>query len=196
MSYGQEYGRICRFVEKGKVFDLGCGLGGLLDVFPSQCWDKYGMEISDYAKSHLLRKGIRLVDWDMPSNQFDLVILRGVLQHLDTPLYVLQQCIRLLKSGGYMVFLATPNTNSICYRLFRELSMLDPPRNYMLPSDTMLTQILTNFGLEVVCLEYPYKATPYARPLRDHVCFLLRLFGVRSRFAFWGNMMECYARKG
>jgi hypothetical protein len=43
--------------------------------------------------------------------------------------------------------------------------------------------------------EYPYLGTPYASPLRDHARFVLQLVGVKRPYAFWRNMMECYARR-
>ena len=101
----------------------------------------------------------------------------------------------MLKTNGYMVFLATPNINSIYYRLFRSLPALDPKRNFLLPSDIMVKQILENFKLKVLKVEYPYWSSPYAKPLSDHVKFFLRILGFKQNFAFWGNMMEYYAQK-
>ena len=74
--------------------------------------------------------------------------------------------------------------------------MLDPRLNFILPSDTMLKQVLANLGMEILELRYPYIDSPYANLVRDHINFLLRFFGGRKKFPFWGNMMECYARKG
>jgi hypothetical protein len=73
--------------------------------------------------------------------------------------------------------------------------MLDPERNFLLPSDLMLKQILKNIGLSVEDIRYPYWESPYASPIKDHWNFLMRLLGKRKSFAFWKNMMEVYARK-
>jgi hypothetical protein len=94
-----------------------------------------------------------------------------------------------------MIFLATPNIGGLYYRLFQELPALDPHRNFMLVSDRILKQLLENLGMDVLAFEYPYRDTPYSRPVRDCLSFALRCLGVRKKFAFWGNMMECYARK-
>ena len=72
---------------------------------------------------------------------------------------------------------------------------LDPPRNYFVFSDRVLGQCLRNIGFRDVEFVYPYLGTPYASPARDHARFLARLVGVKRHFAFWRNMMECYARK-
>ena len=94
-----------------------------------------------------------------------------------------------------MAFLSTPNSNSLCYKLFGTLPFLDPRMNFWVPSDTTLRDTLVNFGLRVTEIRYPYLETPYARPFRDHGRFLLRCLGVPVKFAFWGNLMEVYAVK-
>jgi SAM-dependent methyltransferase len=193
--YRQEYRRITRYVQSGRVLDVGAGLGDFLELFEAERWDRYGIEIAPFALEILRSRGIKT---EMPADAddfFDLVIFRGTLQHLDEPFATLKRCIRWLRPGGYMVFLATPNIGGVCYRLFQELPALDPPRNFMLISDKILRQILENLGMEVVRFEFPYVGTPYAHPARDVLYFVLRLFGVRHTFAFWGNMLECYARK-
>lgn len=194
-SYRDELSRIHQYVSQGNVLDVGCGMGDFLTLFDDESWQKYGIEISEYARDVASSKNIKLIDYDGTPDFFDLIIFRGTFQHLDQPLYAIQRCIAMLKPGGHIIFLATPNTSSICYRLFGDLPMLDPKRNFVVPSDTMLSHILTNFGLEVLRFEYPYLESPYSNPIRDHIRFLLRIFGIKTRFAFWKNTMECYARK-
>ena len=94
-----------------------------------------------------------------------------------------------------MAFLSTPNANSICYKLFGHMPALDPELNFFVPSSTTLKQALTNLGLQVVNVRYPYLETPYSSPIRDHFYFALRCLGVHKNFAFWRNMMEIYAEK-
>ena len=193
--YPQEYARIRTFVDGGAVLDVGCGMGDFMALFPRERWAKYGIDVSDYALQAASSKGVQIELPENPREHFDLIVFRGSLQHLDEPFVTLKKCITWLKPGGYMVFLATPNTGSICYRLFQELPMLDPPRNFALFSAKTLKQALENLGLEVVEFRFPYRNTPYARPLYDISSFILRLFGIRKHFSFWGSMMECYARK-
>jgi len=194
LSYQIEYEKILSYVKGGSVLDIGCGLGEFLELFGKD-WNKYGIEISQYASSISERKNIKMIDFDFDFNSMDLIIFRGTIQHLDKPLWSIQKCINMLKPNGYIVFLATPNTNSIYYRLFKSLPALDPKRNFMLPSDKMLKQILENLGLSVIEIRYPYRNTPYSNLLLDHLNFLLKLIGFDRNFAFWGNMMECYAKK-
>lgn len=193
-SYRQEFERMSCYINGGSVLEIGCGKGEFLQLFDDS-WRTYGIEVSEYAKSIAKQNGVTIVDYDQAPGSFDLIVYRGTFQHLTEPVWSIQQSCRMLKEGGHLVFLATPNTNSLCYRLFSDLPALDPPRNFVLPSDIMLSQILENFGMTVLEIDYPYLGTPYASPVRDHLCFLLRLLGFKSRFAFWRNMMEIYAQK-
>jgi SAM-dependent methyltransferase len=193
-SYQHEYQKILEYLAKGKVLDVGCGMGNFLEVFGDN-WEKYGIEISDYAAKNAEQRGIRIIDYDYEESFFDLIVFRGVFQHLDSPLHDLQRALKLLKKGGYIVFLATPNTNSIYYKLFGNLPMLDPARNFVIPSDIILKQILENFGCEVQEIRYPYIGSPYASYLSDHLKFLGKCIGLNYKFAFWKNSMEVYAEK-
>ena len=178
----------------GTVVDVGCGLGELLDLLPSEAWRKYGVEVSEYARGACEAKGI---SFDLPEGEgwCDLVLLRGSLQHLDRPLETLFAAHRWLRAGGWLAALATPNAGGPIYRLFQDLPPLVPELNYVVFSDKVLRQCLLNIGFRDVSFHYPYLGTPYATPLADHVKLLLRCVGVRRPFAFWRNTMECYARR-
>jgi SAM-dependent methyltransferase len=193
--YREEYVRIRQLVRSGSVLDVGCGVGDFLNIFEDSAWVKYGIDVSPYALQLASQKHVITTLPNQCDEFFDLIVFRGTLQHLDEPIVMLKRCVRWLKPGGIMVFLATPNIGGPCYRMFEELPMLDPSRNFMLVSDTILRHILENLGLTVLKFHFPYRGTPYARPWRDCIRFGLRCIGVRRPFAFWKNMMECYAQK-
>ena len=193
--YRQEFPRVTRYVSAGRVLDVGAGFGDFLALFDPTRWERYATEPAPIALEVLRSRGIATTLPERCDGSFDLIILRGTIHHMDEPLGTLKQCIRWLRPGGVLAFLATPNIGSVSYRLFQEMPMLDPPRNFMLVSDRILQRILQNLGMDVLRFEYPYRGTPYAHPVRDLGRFLLRLVGVRRPFAFWGNMLECYARK-
>lgn len=197
--YGAEWARIERFATGGRILDVGCGLGIFLCHNPSARWDRYGVDVSELAIREARARGIKVKDfdraYDYPDGFFDVIVFRGSLQLIPTPFAVLQTCLRLLAPGGYLVLLATPNSNSPYYRRFKTLPFLTPHANFLIPSDIMMRDSLRNFGLEVVEIHYPYLGTPYARPLRDLGLYLLSFFGLRRKFAFWRSSMEVYARK-
>lgn len=185
--------------EGGAILDVGCGLGLFLEQFDDKRWQKFGVDISDFAVQQARKRGITVKDYaqsyDYPDETFDVIVFRGTIQHLDTPFAVMKKCTALLKRNGLMAFLVTPNANSIYYKFFNTLPFLHPEYNFYIPSDLTLTNTLKNLGLKICKVLYPYLGTPYARPLRDHLYFVLRCLGVPVKFAFWRNVMEVYAVK-
>ena len=193
--YWQEFERTTRITKLsgGKVLDVGCGLGDFLGLFPKS-WKKYGVEVSEYAREIAIQKGI---NFKVPAkkNFFDLIVYRGTIQHLDTPLSDIKLRIQALKPGGWMIFLATPNAGSLYYRIWQDLPMIDEKYNYVIFSDKQLSNILKSFGLKVNKTYYPYLGTPYASPIFDYLKFVLKLLGFNTTFAFRRNIMEIYAQK-
>ena len=195
-AYRQELERVAERtgLTEGTVLDWGCGLGELLDLFPSDRWQKYGVEVSQLAIRESEAKGI---SFELPEREewCDLVVFRGTLQHLPDPVESLRRAHAALRPGGWLVALATPNAGGVVYRIFQDLPALDPPLNWVVFSDRILEQCLVNLGFRDVSFEYPYLGSPYASPARDLVHFAARFVGVKRPFAFWRNMMECYARR-
>jgi SAM-dependent methyltransferase len=180
------------------VLDIGCGLGDFLEALdPSGKARRFGIEVSSHARAIANKRKVRF-HWPDRPNQFDLIVLRGSIQHLDRPIDTLHDCHTWLKPGGHIVFLATPNSESLVYRLFGGLPALHPDYNYWIPGARELRNVLRLVGFDVLKTEYPYWGTPYASPVRDAWRFALRLLSgnrIKLPFAWPGNMMEMYARK-
>lgn len=196
--YEQEKNRILSyFPHGGTIMDVGCGVGGFLSRFDDR-WQKYGIEVSDYAREKASKKGINLVRSlkIMDFDSFDVVVFRGTLQHINFPMESIYQASRVLKKGGLLVILATPNTDSLVYKIWGKLPALDAPRNWILFGSRFLKNILLRLGFSEIKILHPYWETPYASPLMDFVKFFVSIFFGWRKFAFPGNMMEVYAVKG
>ena len=186
---------ISKYINNGSVCDVGCSTGEFLRYINWE-GEKYGMEISDeaiHAAQDLINFKKNIYS---ESNYFDLIIFRGTIQHVANPFEMIAASYKALKKGGYIVFLATPNTNSVVYRLNLSLPFLNPELNYYVPGKKELCNALTNFGFSVVDCEFPYWRTPYRNMIKDHVLFFINLiFNKNYKHAFWGNMMNIAAIK-
>jgi len=106
--------------DKGRVLDIGCGLGEMLSVFKENGWDTLGVEFnpfaSDYARENF---GISVInksiyDFD-ESHKFDAIMLWGVLEHLYDPSNILNKCHSLLREDSLLV-LEVPSADSFLVR--------------------------------------------------------------------------------
>jgi SAM-dependent methyltransferase len=196
-SFLQEKAFLLRHMDlTGIVCDVGCSTGEFLSAVE---WSgpRFGMEVNAAAIRSAEKAGIRFDKSILTeAGFFDAVIFRGTIQHLPEPFTYIAKAFHALKSGGHVAFLATPNANSLTYKLFNTLPALEPERNFYVPSDVTLESVLRNQGFEMVDIEYPYLGSPYARPVRDHVSFMASLLLRRApRQPFWRNMMNLIARK-
>lgn len=202
LSFKQERDYLKRYLgervfQEGFLLDVGCSTGEFIDAIGWNIRNAYGMEISSYARAIAEKKGIR---FDMGifdfNGYFDLIVFRGTIQYLPRPFDYIKAAFISLKRGGYVVFLATPNSNSPYYCLFRTLPFLEEQFNYLIPSDISLTMNLKNCGFQIIDVEFPYLRSPYSRFLLDHLKFLKKLvFRSNDTFAFWRSSMNILARK-
>jgi len=140
-------------LEGGRLLDVGCGHGLLLDEARARGFETVGLELSAQAARHA-REGLGLDVREVPFETFEddrgfaVVVLADVIEHLDDPLAALDRCAELLAPGGALV-LVTPDPSSVTARLAgaRWWGFL-PAHTNLLPRRT-LRELLTARGLVV-----------------------------------------------
>jgi SAM-dependent methyltransferase len=141
---------------KGRLLDVGCGHGLLLDEARRAGWEVDGLELSQYAAQHA-RERLRLPVQDRTLSSlaaeprppaYAAIVLADVLEHLDDPVAAIDDCIRLLEPGGVLC-LVTPDPASRTAQLAgpRWWGLL-PAHTYLLPRST-LRRLLEQRGLAV-----------------------------------------------
>ncbi|NQU95951.1 MAG: methyltransferase domain-containing protein [Candidatus Omnitrophica bacterium] len=116
--------RIKKYKNNGKLLDIGCATGFLLDEARRRNWEVYGVEISkwasNYAREKLDLNVVRgpLKKTDFPDKYFDAIVMLDVLEHLTNPKYALLEIRRILKSDG-ILYISTPNINSLLSRILK-----------------------------------------------------------------------------
>jgi 2-polyprenyl-3-methyl-5-hydroxy-6-metoxy-1,4-benzoquinol methylase/glycosyltransferase involved in cell wall biosynthesis len=126
---GKEYlSEIVRYrgEKTGRLLEIGCGEGDLLELAEAHGWEVTGIEYSatacNCARQRLKRGEVHqgeLPPGSLPAEQFDLCVLSDVLEHVRRPLDFLRETHRVLKPGGTL-FIATPSTDSWSARLLRQ----------------------------------------------------------------------------
>ncbi len=121
-----------RFVERwlpqpGRFLDIGCGTGRLLYLAQRSGWQAYGLELSEEAARQAREiVGAPVVVGDFltlepePGENYDLISLRHVLEHLVDPVLALRQIGARLGPGGHALF-EIPNIEGADKRLKRLL---------------------------------------------------------------------------
>lgn len=141
---------------KDKLLDVGCGSGFFLNEMRDLGWEVMGVEPDNRAVE--IARGFyglpvmagNLHDCKFPDNEFDLITLSHVIEHVLDPIALLEECKRVVKPGG-RVLITCPNTISLGHSIFRESWYhLDPPRHLFLFSRNTLAEIACIAGLDVM----------------------------------------------
>lgn len=147
-------------LDGGRLLDVGCATGNFLRTMQdSPNLDLYGVEISQHAASIARDKyGLNVFTGELkaanyPENNFDIITLWDVLEHIIDPKLLLLEANRVLKDTGYLV-LRIPNGRSWDARVFGKYWFgLDAPRhNYVFDKNT-ITQLLENSGFRVKIID-------------------------------------------
>jgi len=113
-------------LERGRLLEVGCGEGDLLVLAKGDGWQITGVEYSaaacEKARQRLNSNEVRsgeLSEVGFAAGQFDLCVISDVLEHVRSPLGLLQEIHRVLKPGGTL-FVATPSIDSWSARFLRQ----------------------------------------------------------------------------
>lgn len=179
-------------LEPGKILDFGCGLGWILSDLDNG-WDKYGIEVSQFAAKHASKYGkIFCGDYmEFQETNFDVVVLNHVIEHLPKPEEALAKITTLLKTGGILV-IGTPNFDSGAARRYGEkFRLLNDPTHISLFSDDSLRRFVRDNGFTIEKVEYPFFDTPWFS--EENLLRLMQLNVISP--PFYGSFMTIFARK-
>lgn len=166
------------------VLDIGCFTGEFLVEMRNKGARVYGVELQESAAKIAGKKlGDNIVSADIlysnlifSEDQFDIVTLFGVIEHITDPRRLLERVNNFLKPGG-LLMIQTPNSHSLLARIFGKLW---PPytsvEHIHLFSHSSIKRLLTNYNYQnIVFSPHVKKLTP------SYVYGMLRTFGPRLR---------------
>lgn len=144
--------KIKKYKKNGKLLDVGCALGFLIEMANDQGYDAYGFDPSKYAideAKKLIGNRVKLGSIQSvryPKNSFDIITLFDVFEHLKDPMKDTKKLRSLLKKNGIIV-IATGDTGSLYARVFkRKWTFYNPPQHIYHFNKKNLTTVLTESG--------------------------------------------------
>jgi len=105
-----------------QLLDVGCSTGLFLEVARSAGWQVAGLDPCEWAVEEGRNKGLSirlgtLTDGVLPPEQFDLITLWDVIEHVPGPRETLSAVWDILRPGG-LVALTTMDVTSVVARIF------------------------------------------------------------------------------
>lgn len=115
LMHERRFSFIERFIQGGKILDVGAGLGVFLSIAKrTDRWQCFGTETSQYAVGFAKKEFDialslgQLENLGYPQESFDAVCFWHVLEHLPYPSRAIKEAKRILKDNGFL-FIAVPN---------------------------------------------------------------------------------------
>jgi 2-polyprenyl-3-methyl-5-hydroxy-6-metoxy-1,4-benzoquinol methylase len=148
------------FCPGGRLLDLGCYCGLLLDLARARGWDAVGVEPEEtsrrYAVEHLGLNvfGGTLSQVIFPPDSFDVIVSLQVFEHLLDPRETLYQITHVLKPGGLLV-VEVPCIDNMGFRLLGRWHRHFARHHLFFFSTQTLTRLLTEAGYQVKRVVYP-----------------------------------------
>lgn len=108
---------------KGRVLEIGCNQGQLIEYFKNKGLEVHGVEINPEAVKICRENSLNvfcgdLIEAQYPDDFFDTVILSNVIEHIYSLDSLLKELKRILKKGG-KIYIYTMNYESIWRSIFK-----------------------------------------------------------------------------
>ncbi len=194
-----------KYISKGSVLDVGCG-GGIFLSKLNKKFKKFGIDL-DKTSINFAKKNysydFRLEQLGQDSfkkKTFDLIIFRGVIEHIYDPKIIIKRAVDLLKPKGKLFFCATPNGNSFCANIFKEKwNLWHPIQHINIFTVKTLHKLCGKNKFNILAEDYPYLNTPYENLKEDYKIIIKFLISKKKKNIksppFWGNMLSLILEK-
>lgn len=127
-----------RRIPRGRLLDVGCGLGLFVKYAGEHGWDAVGLETSSWAATegssryNIVIHHAELTDAPIAQESMDVVHFNHVMEHVLDPLQTMAAARKLLRPGGILVVevpqeIRYPLSDRVFRALHPDLYRADPP---------------------------------------------------------------------
>ena len=178
--------------KPGKLLDVGCGHGWLMSGLNNK-WNKYGIDISNFASKSASRYG-KIFTGDLENfreKKFDFITALHIIEHHQKPEKLIKKIYKILKPGGTLI-LETPDFDIGAARRFgKNFRLLKDKTHISLFSQDSLIRFIRDNKFKIFQINYPYFDTPFFNKKN-----LLRIFNKKKISPpFYGSVITIFCKK-
>lgn len=206
-SYKNGLKQIEKFIDRGKLLDVGAGMGAFMKTASDAGWDVEGVEISQYGSEFIKGKyGFTvyresLISMATDSRSYDVITYWDVIEHVEFPKKQLIKAYELLKPGGVLL-LTSDNYSSLMSFLGRFIYYLSfgkftyPIERFFIPynktyfNHNNMEVLLRKIGYEIIFfnkMQYPLskiKSSFFEKFILKIIYDFERFLNIQSQFTF------------
>jgi SAM-dependent methyltransferase len=190
LTYGRYLAKLADHgAQKGALLEIGCGNGFFLEEALEQGYDtlrgvepsaaavaKANPHVRPYITCGIMRPGL------FEPEQFDVICMFQVLDHIPDPGSLLDECLSVLKPGGLMLCV-NHNVEAVSARVLKDRSPIIDIEHTYLYSPTTISRLFVAHGFRVkrvgsvynsYCIYYLTRLVPLPAMLKNTVLTLLK----------------------
>jgi 2-polyprenyl-3-methyl-5-hydroxy-6-metoxy-1,4-benzoquinol methylase len=178
--------------ENAAILDVGCGNGGLLLLlkqFGNPGWQLAGNDITDRPRERLTAADIvfyggRFEELTARHGEWDIIIMKDVIEHLDAPGVMMTRAFEMLRPGGHLL-METPDTRGWDAKWFfkRYWGGWHFPRHWTIYDSDTMTRHLQQIGYDQIAIKPTLSPNFWAQSIHHWWSETRRLSGAAEWFS-------------
>ena len=159
---------IHQYTTKGQLLDYGSGNGDFAQAAQKLGWGVTVFETSPNALEILKQRELNVIAKPLQSNQYDVITLWHVFEHINNPNEALASFFKSLKPGGLLV-LAVPNAASWDAKHYNSFwAAYDVPRHRWHYNKNAISLLGSKAGFQLIRIKNMFWDAFYISLLSEH----------------------------
>lgn len=153
-TFNKRLDLIEKFSQKGKLLDIGCSTGTMLEIAEMHGWKALGIEPNPISSEICRSKKLNVYNGffektfiNSVTSNFDAVYMGDVIEHVPNPAEIIELSLKSLKIGGILM-IVTPNFESLVARIFQ----IKPLEHILYFTQNSIKYLLQNFDTKIELL--------------------------------------------